>query len=293
MVEARAVRMGQFGVSNQPSHHIPFLFHHAGAPEEASRVVREVQRRLFVGEQIGQGYPGDEDNGEMSAWWLFTALGLYPLQLGTPRYHLVAPLFPQVSVRPLGGAAFSVSTEAQGEEAECITGMTVDGREHRDSWIEHSQLRGDLHVRLGAEPDGWGTTPPSLTPAGQRPEPLRDLFAADASDPLRDDDSSTEREFDAASAVIDLPELGEPQQARFLTLTSSARPGGDPIAWRLEGSDDGTQWEVLDERSEQMFPWRRQTRPFEIASPRPCTHHRLVVSTSQGPLRLAELELLA
>ena len=93
--------------------------------------------------------------------------------------------------------------------------------------------------------------------------------------------------------MIDLPPLPGPGRARFLTLTSGAEEGGDPIAWRLEGSDDGESWEVLDARSAQRFEWRRQTRPFEIASPRPCLHHRLVVTTSEGPLRLAELELLA
>ena len=293
MVEARAVRMGQFGMSNQPSHHIPFLFHHVGLPEEASRIVREVHRRLFVGEQIGQGYPGDEDNGEMSAWWLLTALGLYPLQLGTGRYHLVAPLFPRATVHPLGGEPFAITTEAADPQDVCITGMTVDGREHRASWIDHAELRGRLHLRLAAEPEGWGEIPPSLSAPGERPQPLRDLFGADPSDPLLDDDSRTEREFAAASAVIKLPELGEPQQARFLTLTSSAQAGGDPLAWRLEGSDDGKTWELLDARSGQGFRWRRQTRPFEISSPRPCTHHRLVVSSSQGPLRLAEIELLS
>ena len=293
MVEARAVRMGQFGMSNQPSHHIPFLFHHVGAPEEASRIVREVHRRLFVGEQIGQGYPGDEDNGEMSAWWLLTALGLYPLQLGTGRYHLVAPLFPRATVHPLGGEPFAITTEAEDPQDACITAMSVDGREHHDSWIEHTELRGRLHLRLAAEPAGWGGVPPSLSAPGERPEPLRDLFGADPSDPLLDDDSRTEREFGTRSAVIELPELGEPQQARFLTLTSSTKTGGDPIAWRLEGSDDGQSWELLDTRSAQSFRWRRQTRPFEISSPRPCTHHRLVVSTSEGPLRLAEIELLA
>ena len=293
MVEARAVRMGQFGMSNQPSHHIPFLFHHVGAPEEASRIVREVHRRLFVGEQIGQGYPGDEDNGEMSAWWLLTALGLYPLQLGTGRYHLVAPLFPRATVRPLGGEPFSITTESEDPQHHCIVSMTVDGREHRDSWIDHDRLRGRLHLHLAAEPEGWGRIPPSLSAPGERPKPLRDLFAADPSDPLRDDDARTERAFDGASAVITLPELGEPLQARFLTLTSSAQTGGDPIAWRLEGSDDGRSWVTLDARSGQRFPWRRQTRPFEIGSPRLCTHHRLVVTTSQGPLRLAEVELLA
>lgn len=293
MDEARAVRMGQFGMSNQPSHHIPFLFHHVGAPEEASRIVREVHRRLFVGEQIGQGYPGDEDNGEMSAWWLLTALGLYPLQLGTGRYHLVAPLFPTATVRPLGGASFSVTTQAQGPGDVCITGMSVQGREHRDSWIDHADLRGQLHLRLAPEPSGWGGIPPSLSRPGERPQPLRDLFAADPADPLHDDDSGTEQEFDAADVVIGMPELGEPLQARFLTLTSSARPGADPISWRVEGSDDGRHWTTLDERSAQRFRWRRQTRPFEISAPRPCTHHRLVITTSQGPLRLAEVELLA
>jgi len=313
MVEARAVRMGQFGMSNQPSHHIPFLFHHAGVPEEASRVVREVQRRLFVGEQIGQGYPGDEDNGEMSAWWLFTVLGLYPLQLGTGRYHLVAPLFPRAIVHPLGGESFSITTETSTSEtstaeigtteasgiatstaeADVITAMTVNGAEHTDAWIDHTDLRGRLHMVLGAEPSGWGAPPPSLSTVKSGPRPLRDLFATDPDDPLLDDDALTETQFETTSAVIEWPELGEPQQARFLTLTSAEAEGGDPIAWRLEGSEDGESWEVLDARSAQSFRWRRQTMPFQIASPRECIHHRLVVTSAQGPLRLAQIELLA
>src|SRR5690606_4839838 len=183
--------MGQFGFSNQPAHHIPFLFHHVGAPEEASRIVREVHRRLFVGEQIGQGYPGDEDNGEMSAWWLLTALGLYPLQLGTGRYHLVAPLFDRAAVRPLGGPAFTVTTDGQAPGHACITAMTVEGREHRRSWIDHADLRGELHLSLAAEPGDWGEVPPSVTAEGEQPQPLRDLFAADPEDPLLDDDSRT------------------------------------------------------------------------------------------------------
>ncbi|MGP5716432.1 GH92 family glycosyl hydrolase [Brachybacterium tyrofermentans] len=297
MDEARAVRMGQFGVSNQPSHHIPFLYHHAGAPEITSQVVREVHRRLFVGEQIGQGYPGDEDNGEMSAWWLLTALGLYPLQLGTGRYHLVAPLFDHAHVKPLGGEPFTVIAESRDAGADCIVGMTLDETEHRDAWIDHEDLHGRLHIALGsradAEASDWGAVPPSATPVGHHPQPLRDLFAADPSDPLRDDDSRTEQAWDASSVVIDLPELGEPLVTRFLTLTSSAETGGDPIAWRLEGSQDGESWDLLDERTDQSFRWRRQTRPFQIPSPRGFTHHRLVITTAQGPLRLAELELLA
>lgn len=293
MVEARAVRMGQFGMSNQPSHHIPFLFHHAGAPERAMQIVREVQERLFVGEQIGQGYPGDEDNGEMSAWWILTALGLYPLQLASGRYHLVAPLFERVRVRPLGGEAFTITADGQGPGPRYITGMQVGGAAHTVAAIDHAALRGEVRIQLGQEPTGWGEAPPSPTAPGERPAALLDLLPRDASEPLLDDESTSQFEADSASPMIDLPVLDQAHEAVFYTLTSGAEDGGDPIAWRLEGSTDGVGWQLLDERTEQAFPWRRQTRPFQIQSPSACTHHRLTVITAQGPVRLSQVELLA
>lgn len=295
MDEARAVRMGQFGMSNQPSHHIPFLFHHAGAPHRAMEVVREVHRRLFVGEQIGQGYPGDEDNGEMSAWWLLTALGLYPLQLGTPRYHVVAPLFSAAQVRPLGGQPFEVIARDQAPDHPYVTALTVNGGTRDGAWVEHADLHGRVEFTLAAEPSGWGSVPPSLTAAGEHPRPLQDLLPRDASDPLLDDDARTEAQFEQAATVIDLPALTQPQPVRFYTLTSGDAEGGDPIAWRLEGSDDPSGdagWQVLDERVAQTFPWRRQTRPFAVHAERAYAHHRLVIVTAQGPLRLAQVELL-
>ena len=294
MVEARAVRMGQFGMSNQPSHHIPFLFHHAGAPHRASQIVREVHERLFVGEQIGQGYPGDEDNGEMSAWWLLTALGLYPLQLATGRYHLVAPAFRRAEVRPLGGEPFTVTADGHGAGTNIVQNLQVNGVEHPLAAIDHADLRGELRFTVGAEPAAWGDVPPSPTAPGAGPRPLQDLIEHDPSDPLFDDDSRTEELMDAAAVAIDLPLAPRETRApRLYTLTSGAQEGGDPIAWRLEGSTDGVTWEVLDERSAQKFPWRRQTRPFQIADPRPLAQARLVVTTAQGPLRIAQIELLA
>lgn len=299
MDEARAVRMGQFGMSNQPSHHIPFLFHHAGAPERAMEVVREVQRRLFVGEQIGQGYPGDEDNGEMSAWWLLTALGLYPLQLGTPRYHLVAPLFPRARVRPLGGEAFTVTATGQALDHPYVTAMTVRGQDHPRAWIEHGDLRGEIAMALAGEPTGWGEVPPSPTAPGESPRPLLDLLPRDGADPLLDDDSRTEVELTGAEPAgadgitVVLPRLEEPAAARFLTLTSGAEEGADPIAWRLETSADGAAWELLDAREDLTFPWRRQTRPFALPEHAPVAHHRIVLRGTGTAVRLAQVELLA
>ena len=85
MIEARDVRMGQWGFSNQVSHHIPYMYDYAGQPSKTQAIVREALRRLYLGSEIGQGYAGDEDNGETSAWYLFSALGFYPLQVGQPR----------------------------------------------------------------------------------------------------------------------------------------------------------------------------------------------------------------
>ena len=73
MLEARDVRMGQWGFSNQVSHHIPWMYDYAGQPGKTQANVREALRRLYSGSEIGQGYAGDEDNGETSAWYLFAA----------------------------------------------------------------------------------------------------------------------------------------------------------------------------------------------------------------------------
>ena len=95
MIEARDVRMGQWGFSNQVSHHIPYMYDYAGQPSKTAEKVREALRRLYVGSEIGQGYGGDEDNGETSAWYLFSALGFYPLQVGSENYAIGSPLFKQ------------------------------------------------------------------------------------------------------------------------------------------------------------------------------------------------------
>lgn len=78
MVEARDVRMGMYGHSNQVAHHALYMYDAAGQPYKTQKNIREVLQRLYTGSDIGQGYHGDEDNGEQSAWFLFSSLGFYP-----------------------------------------------------------------------------------------------------------------------------------------------------------------------------------------------------------------------
>jgi predicted alpha-1,2-mannosidase len=83
MTEARDVRMGMYGHSNQVAHHVLYMYDAAGRPWKTQAYVREALSRLYTGSEIGQGYHGDEDNGEQSAWYLFSALGFYPLVMGS------------------------------------------------------------------------------------------------------------------------------------------------------------------------------------------------------------------
>src|SRR2546430_10297329 len=103
--------MGQYGHSNQPSHHIIYMYDYAGQPYKTQAKVREALSRLYLGSEIGQGYPGDEDNGEMSAWQVFRALGFYPLQMGSPYYAIGSPLFPRAPGNPADGRAVVIQAQ--------------------------------------------------------------------------------------------------------------------------------------------------------------------------------------
>jgi predicted alpha-1,2-mannosidase len=296
MLEARAIRMGQYGFSNQPAHHIAYLYNYAGAPHKTQACVREVLQRLFVGEQIGQGYPGDEDNGEMSSWYVFSALGFYPLRVGAPEYAIGSPLFSRVVVRPQDGEPIVITAENQGRDHVYVQGVRVDGRELPTASIGDAALRAARRIEfvLGPEPSQWASSdaPPSITDDDLVAVPLTDLITQQDGEfaALFDDDSDTEVRFDTATPTITWA-LSEPASATFYTLTSG-RADGDAVAWRLEGSADGSTWSVLDERSGQTFAWRRQTRPFTISDPGEYKHYRLSITESSGAPALSEIELL-
>ena len=290
MTEARDMRMGQYGHSNQPAHHIAFLYHHAGVPAKTQAIVRAVLTRCYTGSEIGQGYPGDEDNGEMSAWYVFASLGLYPLAVGSPVYVLVAPLFRRAVIRLENGHHVVVTTTGTGPY---VRGLRVNGAPHERSWINHQDLAGgaELDFELSDEPSGWGTPPPSLTEDAAPPRPLADLTAG-APGALFDDTSRTQVVFRTSTPVIEYTVDGPPRPVEIYTLTAGTRDR--PTAWTVEGSADGRKWTVLDERDGEAFTWPRQTRPFALSSPAAHRHYRLRVRASSGRKpSLAQWELLA
>ncbi|MFT4197481.1 MAG: GH92 family glycosyl hydrolase [Pseudoxanthomonas sp.] len=305
MIEARDVRMGMYAHSNQPSHHIPWMYLYAGQPWKTQRITRQVLARLYLGSEIGQGYPGDEDNGEMSAWYVLTAMGLYPLRAGSPDYVIGSPLFKRFALALPGGRRLLVRAPNNSPENVYVQSLKVNGKPWTRAWIPHRLLAAGatLDFVMGPEPSSWGSrpedVPPSLTPAGQAPVTLADVTDAGTSvsvaggpggASLVDDDARTDGPVLGRQADVDIV-LGENARPTFYTLTSAERPIAG-AAWVLEGARDDGSWTVLDTRDEQSFRWSLQTRPFRIARPGSYRRYRLRFS-APARMQLAEIELLA
>ncbi|WP_198651603.1 GH92 family glycosyl hydrolase [Dyella sp. C11] len=310
MLEARDVRMGQYGHSNQPSHHILYMYDLAGQPWKTQDKVRDALSRLYVGSEIGQGYPGDEDNGEMSAWWVFSAAGFYPLRMGTPTYAIGAPYFPHMIIHLDNGKTIDIRAPEVSDHNRYIQGMTLNGKPYDRSWLAHADLSNGavLDFRMGGSPSKWGSGNgdarlPSLTTGSGAPAPLVDLADrkgsqvtvkgdANAAHALSDNTSDTEATLQGSDAVVQL-DMDQAQQVSMYTLTSSAKTGHDPKSWTLEGSTDGVHWVTLDERHGEAFPWRRQTRAFGVAKPASYAHYRWHVNhVDASGVTLSEVEWL-
>jgi predicted alpha-1,2-mannosidase len=303
MIEARDVRMGQWGFSNQVSHHIPYMYDYTGQPYKTAEKVRETLRRLYVGSEIGQGYGGDEDNGETSAWYLFSALGFYPLQVGSENYAIGSPLFKQATVHLAGGKDLVVRAPKNSDKNIYVQRVTLNGKAIDRAWLSHSQIAGGgtLEFDMGPQPSKWATgadaAPPSITQGSKVAEPLqdqtRDAVASSAAGDaakLSDDDSSST----ASPGAWVQYRFQSARPVRFYTLTSGTADGGgeggDPGHWVVKGSDDGTSWTTLDERSGEQFRWRSQTRPFKLANSGSYAYYR--IEFSGGEPTLGEVELL-
>lgn len=137
MTEMALADFGQYAHSNQPVHHALYLHTAAGRPDLAEHWVRQALDRLYS----PGGFAGDEDNGEMSAWYILSALGIYPLCPGHPGYVLGSGLFPRAILRPPSGKAVTIEDDSQSETGP-IGRVVWNGTEHASLEIAHSALVG-------------------------------------------------------------------------------------------------------------------------------------------------------
>ena len=136
--EMQIMNMGNYAHGNQPIQHMIYLYNYAGQPWKAQYWLREVMNRLYFA--TPDGYCGDEDNGQTSAWYVFTALGFYPVCPGSGEYVMGAPYFKSATLHLENGKSVVFSAPDNSDENRYIKSMTVNGKKYTRNYINHFEL---------------------------------------------------------------------------------------------------------------------------------------------------------
>jgi predicted alpha-1,2-mannosidase len=137
--EMTVMNMGNYAHGNQPIQHMIYLYNYAGEPWKAQKWVREVMNRMYT--PNADGYCGDEDNGQTSAWYVFSALGFYPVCPGSNQYVLGAPLFRKAVVTLADGKQVVISAKDNSEANRYVGKLTVNGKVYDRNYLDIRQLK--------------------------------------------------------------------------------------------------------------------------------------------------------
>ena len=154
---------------NEPSHHLAYLYDYAGAPWKTQQRVRQVMEEQY--RDSAAGIAGNDDGGQMSAWYVMSALGFYSVCPGQPLYQIGTPLFDEVVIHAPGGKPFAIRARGASAGRTYIQSATLNGKSISRTWISHAEILagGELVFVMGSQPNqAWGSNPadapPSMTP---------------------------------------------------------------------------------------------------------------------------------
>lgn len=171
--EMQIANMGQYAHGNQPIQHMIYLYGYAGAPWKTQYWARETMNRLY--KPTPDGYCGDEDNGQTSAWYVFSALGFYPVTPAVPQYVVGAPLFKKATLTLESGKKIVINAPANSDGKRYVRALKVDGKPYENNWLDHAALmRGAvLDFDMSGTPNTRRATAPASAPYSLSTDTLR------------------------------------------------------------------------------------------------------------------------
>lgn len=153
MREMQVMNMGQYAHGNQPIQHMPYLYNYAAEPWKSQYWVRQIMDKLYF--PTPDGYCGDEDNGQTSAWYVFSAMGFYPVAPGSGEYVLGSPQFDKVTLQLENGKQIAISSKNQSKENVYVDQLRVNGKNYTHNFLRIEDLYqgAKLDFSMSAEPN--------------------------------------------------------------------------------------------------------------------------------------------
>jgi predicted alpha-1,2-mannosidase len=151
--EMQIANMGQYAHGNQPIQHMIYLYNFAGEPWKTQYWARETMNKLY--KATPDGYCGDEDNGQTSAWYVFSAMGFYPVTPASDQYVLGAPLFKKITVNLENGKTITINAGSNSADNKYVNSLKINGKPYNFNWISHKALLGgaELNFDMQATPN--------------------------------------------------------------------------------------------------------------------------------------------
>lgn len=150
MREMQVMDMGQYAHGNQPIQHMVYLYNYAGEPWKAQYWSREIMDKLYA--PTPDGYCGDEDNGQTSAWYVFSSLGFYPLCPGSNQYIIGSPLFKSVKISLDNGKQIEIKADNNSKENRYVADMNFNGKKYTKNYLTHEELMKGAKINFKMSP---------------------------------------------------------------------------------------------------------------------------------------------
>ena len=151
--------IGQYAHGNEPSHHMAYLYNYAGVPWKTQAIVWEILDTMY--DDKPNGLSGNEDCGQMSAWYIMSAMGFYPVCPGTPDYVIGSPIFDKMTIHLENGKDFTVTANNVSAENKYVQAVKLNGNDYTKSWFTHNDILNgtELTFEMGLTPNkSWGAT---------------------------------------------------------------------------------------------------------------------------------------
>ncbi len=165
--------IGQYAHGNEPSHHIAYLYNYCGKPWKTQALVKHIMSEMYTTKP--DGYIGNEDCGQMSAWYVLSALGFYPVNPANGIYDIGSPVFDTAIIQLENRKTFTITAENLSDENIYVQSLTLNGKKWEKTWLRHEDIMkgGDLHFVMGNKPaKDFGSNENAVFPSEIQAEPI-------------------------------------------------------------------------------------------------------------------------